>query len=74
MHLLFRACLINLKRFEEAIVCFDKAIELNPNDIEALNNKGASLDYLKRHDEAIECFNKCLELDSNHSEALFNKG
>ncbi len=31
--------LVNLGRFEEAIKCYNKSIELNPNDSDALENR-----------------------------------
>jgi len=35
--------LVVLSRFEEAMQCFDKAIELNPNSAQAWFNKGVVL-------------------------------
>ena len=33
----------NLKKYKEAIECYDKAIEINPKYVNAWFNKGASL-------------------------------
>ena len=33
--------------FNEAIVCYDEALKIQPNFVEALNNKGVSLFRLK---------------------------
>ena len=54
---------------EEAIKCFDKALEINPQDADASINKGRSLHNLARFDEAIECCDKALEIDPNHANA-----
>ena len=43
-----------LGRYEEAIECFDRALEINPNFAEAWNNKGNVLDELGRYEEAVE--------------------
>lgn len=32
--------LLKLKRYEEAIVCYDEAIKINPKLINVLSNKG----------------------------------
>ena len=38
--------LYDLKQFEEAIQMYDKAIQLNPQDSEAYNNKGLRYVYI----------------------------
>ena len=35
--------LYNLGKYEEAIKCYDKAIEIDPNYADAWNNKGLAL-------------------------------
>ncbi len=45
--------LMNLKRYEEAIVELDRAIRLNPNYELAYNGKGRCLQESNRHKEAI---------------------
>lgn len=60
--------------YEDAIECYDKALNLNLNYSEAWNNKGIALGHLGRHDEAIECFDKAIKLDKNLTEAYGNKG
>ncbi|MBU3560794.1 O-linked N-acetylglucosamine transferase, SPINDLY family protein [Polynucleobacter hallstattensis] len=54
-----------LKRYEEAIAHFDKALHLNPNYAEAWSNKGVSLKQLERYDEAIAHYEKALILKSD---------
>jgi len=63
-----------LKRYEEAISCFDKAINLDPNYAYAWNNKGFSLNELKKYEEAITCFDKAINLDPNYAYAWNGKG
>jgi tetratricopeptide (TPR) repeat protein len=57
--------LANSRRYREAIACFDKAIEINPNYAMAWSEKGLSLHNLGNNEEAIECFDKSLELNPN---------
>jgi tetratricopeptide (TPR) repeat protein/tRNA A-37 threonylcarbamoyl transferase component Bud32 len=64
----------NLCRCEEAIRCYDKALELDLRFAAAWSNKGVSLDSLGRYEEAIRCFDKVLELDPRYVLAWNNKG
>ncbi|NJL68507.1 MAG: MarR family transcriptional regulator, partial [Microcoleus sp. SM1_3_4] len=45
-------CLNRLKRYDEALVSYDREIELDANDQWAWNNRGNVLYNLKRYDEA----------------------
>jgi tetratricopeptide (TPR) repeat protein len=63
-----------LNKYGEAIECYDKAIEINPTDVIACNNKAVTLGNLGRHDEAIECCNKAIEIDHRYADAWSNKG
>ena len=57
--------LLNLKKFEEAIRCCDKALEIDPKNLAALLFKGLAFEVLKRYDEAIRCCDKALEIYPN---------
>ena len=59
-----------MERFEEALECFSKALELDPEDVFSWINKGSSLALLERFDEALECFDKAIELDPENELAL----
>ena len=65
--------LLGLDKSEEAIVWFDKALEVNPNYFFALNNKGLALSNLGRYDEAITSYDKALEINPNYEAAKQNK-
>ena len=53
---------------------YDETLEINPEDIVSLNNKGVELVNLKRIRWAIEYFDKVLGLEPDDSAALHNKG
>jgi tetratricopeptide (TPR) repeat protein len=57
--------LTQLKRDEEAIKHYDKAIELNPNYSKAFLNRGISLRALKKYNESIQSFDKSITANSN---------
>ncbi len=59
---------------EEAMGCFDKAIELDPNLVEAWTNKGAVLIDLKRYEKALRCFEKVIDLKPKYAPAWNNRG
>jgi tetratricopeptide (TPR) repeat protein len=60
--------------YEEAINCCDKALEINPQDVDAWGNRGISYAKLYRYNEAIECFAKIIEINPSNSKAWFAKG
>jgi len=61
------------ENYDDAIVNYDKAIELNPSFTSAWNNKGIALSRLKRYEDAIKCYDKVIEIDPNHANAWYNK-
>ncbi len=71
----------HLGKYGEAIYHFDKAIDLNPNNINIYLNKGYIYIRLKHPDKAIEVYDKALEIDPNNvdsisfmAKALYNLG
>ena len=66
--------LSELGKYSEAITCYDKAIAIDPNYVEAWNNKGNALYMLGKYSEAITCFDKVIEIDPNNDVAWTNKG
>jgi len=49
-------------------------LELDPNKIEAIANKGLTFKELGKFQEYLNCFNKVLELDPNNRTGWYNKG
>lgn len=66
--------LSKLGKFEEAIECYDKAIEINSNFFLAWANRGLALFNLKRYEEAIECFDKIIDIEPRDFQGYENKG
>ena len=50
-----------LLSYEEAIDCYNRAIEIDPLNEEAWYAKALSLENLRRYEEALECYNKAIE-------------
>lgn len=66
--------LVVLGRHDDAIVCFDKALAIDPRCAPVLENKGSSLNHLGRHEEAILCYDKALAIDPLNTATLLKKG
>lgn len=69
----YRGLALSMKNLDEdAIIEFNKALELHPYHILTLNAKGTSLCNLKRYDEAIEYFQQVLNISGKNTNALYN--
>jgi len=64
----------NLSKLEQAIMCYDKAIEIDPNNSGAWDNKGNALRLTGRNKEALECYNNAIKIDPTNASAWANKG
>jgi tetratricopeptide (TPR) repeat protein len=65
-----------LKRDDEAVEYFDKALDIDLGLASAWMHKGNALDFLGHHKEALECYDKALEIDQYYLTLLvsINKG
>lgn len=57
-----------------AIDEFNRALELNPNDINVLNSLGVCYGYMHQLEEAKGCFEKVLSQNPDNMMAYFNQG
>ncbi|WP_089936480.1 tetratricopeptide repeat protein [Candidatus Entotheonella palauensis] len=64
----------DVKRYDDAIVCLNYALEFDPKFAAAWIGKGYSLNKLQYYDDAIVCLNYALELDPKFAVAWDNKG
>jgi len=63
--------LLELRRYEEAVPCFDKVLEMRPNSM-AWYRKGLCCYHLGHHEEAIACFDKSLAGCADTDRQLFD--
>jgi len=61
------------KLYFDAIKEFEKAIILNPNYVEAINNMGVTYAEIYEYNKSIEYYDKSLKINSNNLNALINK-
>ena len=66
--------LYNQKKYNEAIVFYNRALELNPDSIDALYYKGLALNKKGEYEEALLSLEKVLKLNISHIDALNNMG
>jgi tetratricopeptide (TPR) repeat protein len=62
-----------LKRFDEALASYDRAIAMRPDFIEALINRANTLQELQRFDEALASFDRAVAMRPDHAEARYNR-
>ncbi|MBD2776766.1 tetratricopeptide repeat protein [Iningainema tapete] len=67
-------CLDELGRYEEALVSYDKAIELDLNNGTTWFNRGVTLEKLERYEEALASYDCVIELDSDDVATWKNRG
>ncbi|HAO12656.1 MAG TPA: prenyltransferase [Planktothrix sp. UBA8407] len=60
--------------FEDALFCFEKVIELEPDNHVVWSNRGVALSSLGRLEEAIDSHDKALEFKPDYHEAWNNRG
>lgn len=61
-------------QYEKAKSYFEKVLELNPNQVDALNEIGLCSVYLGEVDKALDYFTKAIELSPNDFEIMCNRG
>jgi len=55
--------LLKAVRYEEALACFAKALEIDPRFGGAWYNRGSAFSSLGRHEEALTCYSQVLDID-----------
>ena len=65
--------MLELKRFEEALESYDRALAHAPDNISALVGRGHALRELNRNDEALIGYDRVLVLDPANLDAMENK-
>ncbi len=68
------ASLAELGRHQDALACYDRAIEINPRYASAWYNKGAALGDLGRHQDALACYDRAIDINPRDAAAWSNKG
>ena len=73
LHLL-GVLLIQTQRPEGGVALINRALAINPNDVQALYNRGNALVGLRRLEEALASFEKAVLIKPDYAEAHNNRG
>ena len=63
-----------LGRYQEALACYERGLEIDPRRSDLWNNKGAALQRLGRLEEALACYDRGLEIAPRDSHLWVGKG
>lgn len=66
--------LYNQEKYDESLQAYSRALEQDPNDFEAWNNKGIDEGLLGRYDEALKSFGNAVAINESYAEAWYNMG
>lgn len=66
--------LLDQEHYEEAIVAYNRATQLNPNNADAYHNKGIALSELGRYEEAIVTYEQAIQIDPTYVLVYNDKG
>jgi tetratricopeptide (TPR) repeat protein len=66
--------LTQLKKLDEAVVAYEKALSIKPNYVDAYYNLGNALQEQNKLDASIEAYEKTLSLDTDYNKALIMMG
>ena len=64
---------MDIKNYQEALSCFNQALEMNSPNSVYLTLKGNSLKHLNRIDDALKCFDEAIRLDADYAHAYYFK-
>ena len=48
----------NLKKYDESLQYYDKILNIDPSNVNALNGKAIALKNLKKYDESLQYYDK----------------
>ena len=68
------AAAAQLEQFDQAIIAFQKALEIRPADAQGYNNMGTAYKMQEQFEEAANCYKRALELKPDYAEAHSNLG
>ena len=61
-------------RSKEALVCYDRALEIDPENLGVRCLKGFAFNNLKEFEKSIECYDEVLKLNPDDVFSWYQKG
>ena len=62
-----------MNSFQKALYCYNKALELSPENSEYLTLKGNNLKRMNKLGDAVACYDKAIRIDAKYAPAYFFK-
>lgn len=59
--------------YEEALKCYEKALEIDPSYKLGWLNTGSTLATMGRYDEALKSYDEAVRLEPNSADAWYNR-
>ena len=66
--------LCDVRRYEDALAAYDRAVALGFQDHVVWNNRGVALDGLGRGEEAVASYEECLSREADYEIGWYNLG
>jgi tetratricopeptide (TPR) repeat protein len=66
--------LLNLGQAEDALACFERALEMNPNHADAYVKRGIALEKMEKMEAALESYDRAIAVDHSLTLAYLYKG
>ncbi|MBW1753978.1 MAG: tetratricopeptide repeat protein, partial [Deltaproteobacteria bacterium] len=60
---------LNDRLYDDSLLEFEKALSVNPNNIEAMNNMGIVYSYIGKYQKAEEAFTESIALERKNPNA-----
>lgn len=73
-YLMGNECITKAHDAQAALRCFDKALKMNPDYVDALVRKGVTLFDIGEVIDSLKCFNQAVKLDMKSFKAHYNRG
>ena len=64
----------SLGKFEDAILCFNRVVQVDRQNFHAFNNLGNAFFELKKYQDALICYDNSIKVNPNFAEAFYNAG
>ena len=63
-----------LKRYDDALADFNRAIELDPDNAAFIASRGDAYKHTELYDDALADFNRAIELDPDNAAFIASRG
>ncbi|MBW4562826.1 MAG: tetratricopeptide repeat protein [Mojavia pulchra JT2-VF2] len=66
--------LLDLQRYQDALVAYEKAVNIRPSYAQGWNGQGKALSELKQYKQALAAYDKAIQIEPDYLEAWSGRG